>query len=199
MWCRVFYFRRIKSFREVVQYNDRVVGTESRFVFEYDDFMICRDEIVRCHVLLIKSQDVSLIRRDVLYTCGTICRRRSSDLSKDERRICAQLEVCNRWCYCISCSLFLFGSPVVRNSFKGIFSVLSVLSKLFSWEFCEEFLLMDHVIDLTYRTLLQRNMLIIRTRKIRIISKKKFEELSIDLLRVSQSQFRIMISINSIE
>ena len=46
MLCRVFYFCRIKSFREVVLYNDRVVGTESRFVFEYDDFMICRDQIV---------------------------------------------------------------------------------------------------------------------------------------------------------
>ena len=46
MKCRVFYLRRIKSFGEVVLYNDRVVVTESRFVFEYDDFMICREEIV---------------------------------------------------------------------------------------------------------------------------------------------------------
>ena len=155
----------------------------------------------RCHVLLINSQDVSLIRRDVLYTCGTICRLRSSNLSKDERRICAQLEVCNRWWYCLLCSFFsiFFGSPVVRNSSEGIFSALSVISKLFSWQFCHQFLMLDSVIDLTYRTLLQRNMQIIRSRKIRIISKKKFEELSIDLLRASQSEFRLMISIKGIE
>ena len=141
----------------------------------------------RCHVLLMNSQDVSLIRRDVLYTCETICRLRSSYLSKDERRICAQLEVCNRWCYCLLCSFFIcFGSPVVRNSSEGIFSALSVISKLFSWQFCNQFLMLVNVIDLTYRTLLQRNMQIIRTRKIRIISKKKFEELSIDFLRASQ-------------
>ena len=115
---KLFFFRRhvvsclLVSSDQIIQRNSPVQRSRCRDGVSFR-FRIWRLYDLswwnrRCHVLLINSQDVSLIRRDVLYTCGTICRLRSSDLSKDERRICAQPEVCNRWCYWKTCSFLFF-------------------------------------------------------------------------------------------
>ena len=124
-----FYLRRIKSFgrSSPVQRSRCRDGVSIRFrIWRLYD-LSWRNR--RCLVLLINNQDVILIGHDVLYTCWSLCRLRSSDLSKDARLICAQLECVILMLRYVIQLFILSGSPVVRNSSEGFFSALSLMSK----------------------------------------------------------------------